>query len=157
MKNRAPKVQGIALGELKEVLEHKLGRCETLEAGACIYWSRGLEFELASGKVQRAIVHQAGDKSSLRSATAPGERTFQAFNGDLDGARIGQNLRVLESKLSGPTQRLRAVPNGADPAGDAIVYEYSESGLAVELEDSTVARIHVPIAPARSLKPAKKP
>ncbi len=118
-----------------------------------MYWSRGVEFELAGGKVQRVIAHSKGDRSSLRSAAEPGNGHFEAFQGELAGARIGLTSEELGARLKEPTQHLRAVPNGADPAGQATVYEYADHGLAIELDGGerlSVVRIHVPIAPARA-------
>ncbi|MGE3672614.1 MAG: hypothetical protein AB7K71_23275 [Polyangiaceae bacterium] len=155
---RAPKVLGVALGQSKQELEATLGACETVEAGGCVYWERGVEFELAGGHVQRAIAHAEGDRSALRSAADPGTGSFRAFKGDIAGVRIGFRLAELENRLLEPTQRLRAVPNGADPPGDAAVLEYAKHGIAVELSAANeVVRIHVPIAPARSLKQDKPP
>ena len=153
---RAPKVLGVALGTSRAELEARLGPCEALEAGGCVYWSRGVEFELAGGRVQRAVAHSKGDRSSLRSAAEPGEAKFRAFAGDVGGARIGQSVSEIE-KQSTPTQRLRAVPTAADPAGEAGVYEYAERGLALEISEARVIRIHVPIAPARAPEAALEP
>lgn len=147
---RAPKVLGVALGSSKQELEKTIGPCEAHRSGSCIYWSRGVEFELAGGVVQRAIAHAADDGSALRGAGEPGEGRFEKFGGELAGVRIGKSLKELEEQLPGPTQHLRAVPNGADPSGNALVYEYSKLALAVEVEEGMVVRIHVPIAPARA-------
>ncbi len=147
----APSALAIHLGDTRATLTRLLGPCEAAPGadGVCVYWQRGLELELSSGRVQRMVAHQAGDASLLADGAAKGR--FGLFRQSIGQVQIGMSAAALLNLLGPPDQRL--LPLGNNPGPDAGVWEYPKRGLAVEVEPVAgkpqVVRIHVPLAPGR--------
>src|SRR5690606_7957050 len=97
----APSALGVRLGDPQPRVAELLGPCEAALGDVCIFWTRGLELELAAGQVQRMVAHSAGDASALVEGA---KGRFSLFKGPIGQAQIGMTEDFLLNVLGGPTQ-----------------------------------------------------
>ncbi|MBX3183931.1 MAG: hypothetical protein KIT72_07400 [Polyangiaceae bacterium] len=146
-----PSVLGVRLGDTRAEAVRRLGACP-LEEDRCLYPERGVELGLSHGRVERLVLHAAGE----REVVIPGGKTvFQGYAGEVAGLRLLTAAPEVLRTLGEPQARLRPLrePEQTAQESERELWEYPARGFALELAPSEqglrVVRVHIPLAPAR--------
>ncbi len=145
-------ILGVRLGDTRAVAIQRLGACPLEDR--CLYPERGVELGLSHGRVERLVLHAAGE----REVIIPGGNTvFQGYAGEVAGLRLLSPAQEVLRALGEPAAKLRPLRAPEQPATERELWEYPARGFALELEPSErglrVVRVHIPLAPARPLPP----